>query len=462
MLHSLRLLAFILALFLNGPAAEARAAIGAEPGSPITTDGLEEMAVAWVNAYNAGVEAMAAYRADHFASPETEGWRDSHAALLAELGKLTVKRTMSPDPTRAMVGVESEGQGYVRLSFLFDDSGKVKTIQMGEERANPLPPFSVDSDDPRPAEAIDAYIRQMVKEEGFSGVVLLASDGEVWFERAYGLASIEFNVANTTDTRFDVGSFNKDYTRMAIMQLAQDGALVLSDTVGDFLPDYPNERVRREVTIQQLLTHRAGLGDYFDGDYFSTPMQLLREIDDYIPIWGPKPLEYEPGAREQYSNYGYTVLGAIVEAITGLSYPEYVVERIFEPAGMHETGFFETDHVTPRVAVGYTYMDYTGRRTSTLRRNTFHEPVKGGPWGKSYSTGRDLFRFFDALYSDDLVSPDFGWSGAGWSGEAMLAGGGPGLAAMLHVGGGLAVIVLANNDSPGAESIAGRLHEGLR
>ena len=163
-------------------------------------------------------------------------------------------------------------------------------------------------------------MKDLAERDLFSGTVMIIERGEVRFEGAYGLASREFNVSNTLKTRFDVGSFNKDYTRLAILQLLAKGKLALSDNVGEHLPAYPNAEVRKKVTIQQLLDHRSGLADYFTDEYFETPMRKLRNIDDYIPIWGPKSLEFTPGSREQYSNYGYTVLGAIIEKISGTSY----------------------------------------------------------------------------------------------------------------------------------------------
>ncbi len=129
---------------------------------------------------------------------------------------------------------------------------------------------------------------------------------------------------------------------------------------------------------------------------------------------------------------------------------------------MIDTGFFETDGIEPNVAVGYTYMDFTGRRRETLRKNIYMEPVKGGPWGKSYSTARDLFRFFEALFAGKLIGDDLNWAPNGWNGGIGLAGGGPGLSAVLLVNDGVAVIVLANQDAPGAENVANRLMEALR
>ena len=137
---------------------------------------------------------------------------------------------------------------------------------------------------------------------------------------------------------------------------------------------------------------------------------------------------------------------------------------MFKPAGMVATAFFATDGIEPNVAVGYTTMERTGRPGDTVRKNIFHEPVKGGPWGKSYSTARDLFRFFDAMFAGKLIGDELNWMPDGWSGGMglALAGGGPGLSTILLVENGLAVIVLANQDEPGAQNIASRLMEALR
>ena len=429
-------------------------------------DEQERVAVAWVEALNGGLDAMATLRASHYAEPEASGWRDTVTRLREEWGTLEVYGMMIENTNEVMVGVSAENAGRMRLIFAFDNANKVVGVRISEGGPgggdNPIPPLELPEDGANATERIEVYLRELEQEGLLSGSVLLSRGGEIWFEGAYGLASREFNVPNTPNTRFDVGSFNKDYTRLAIMQLLEGDQLALTDKVGQYLPEYPNDRVRDEVTIEQLLHHRSGLGDYFTREYLETPMGVLRDIDDYIPIWGPKPLEYDPGTREQYSNFGYTVLGAIIEKITGMSYPEYVQANIFEPAGMDATGFFATDGIEPNVAVGYTYMDRTGRRSETLRKNIYHEPVLGGPWGKSYSTARDLHRFFEALFSNELLSAEFSWMLDGWTGSTALAGGGPGLSAILLIDGGKAVIVLANHDEPGAEQIGSRLLEALR
>ncbi len=421
----------------------------------------EEIALAWVEALNSGVEAMAAFRAEYLEEPDRPGWQEMVSELRDSWGNLEIYGVMIPEQNTVILGVVSERVGRFRLNFLFNDSNKLRGVDIGEPRRNPFPPLELDRSNNRPVETIDEYLSELADRDLLSGSVLIATNGEVWFEKAYGLASREFAVPNKVETRFDVGSFNKDYTRLAIMQLVADGRLALSDYVGRYLPDYPNERVRNEVTVEMLLEHRSGLGDYFTREYLETPMRVLREIDDYLPIWGPLPLEYEPGAREEYSNYGYTVLGAIIESVTGKSYPDYVQEHIFDPAGMESTGFFETDGVEPNVAVGYTYMDEMGRRSESLRKNIYLEPVKGGPWGKSYSTARDLLRFFEAMFTGELIANEYNWLSNGWDGQMALAGGGPGLSAVLLIEDRIGVIVLANHDEPGAEDVASQLLQAL-
>jgi CubicO group peptidase (beta-lactamase class C family) len=429
----------------------------------------EAIAKAWVAAHNAGEEAMAAFRADHFKRSEVTDWRMGFQRMREELGRLEIYGIMLPEEHVVLVGVRND-DGRLRLRFRFfeDAPDQIREIMADDAEGGPgragsgLPPLDLDGDWGERRGQIDAWLAGLAERDLFSGSVLVVERGEKRFEGAYGLASREYGAPNTLRTRFDVGSFNKDYTRLGILQLMLAGQLSLDDTVGRHLPDYPNEDVRERVTLQQLIDHTAGLGDYFDDDWWKTPMGGLREIDDYIPIWGPKPLIGEPGERERYSNFGYTVLGAIIEKLSGMSYPDYVVERIFKPAGMHDSGFFEVDEIVPDVATGYTKLTRQGDQ-GTLRRNTFFEPARGGPWGKSYSTAEDLYRFFAAMFAGEFLPPQHNWLAAGWdAGGIGLAGGGPGLNAELFLEDGWMVIVMANLDPPVAGRVAQSLHRAIR
>ena len=355
----------------------------------------ERIALAWVAAHNAAdVDAMANLRARHFQRSEVTDWQESFQSLIDRFGTFEVYAIMFTGSGSMKVGVNSEKvDERLRLVFEFfqDAPGQVREIGldagdgMGEDDS--LPPLELEGGWKDRKPAIDDYLDDLSSEGVFSGAVLIADRDKIHFEGAYGLASREFEVANNLDTRFDVGSCTKDFTRTAILQLQAQGKLSVDDLVGKHLSSFPNEQVREQVTIQHLLDHRSGLGDYFTEEWHQTPMSSLRHVEDYIPIWGPKPLLSAPGEREAYSNFGYTVLGAIIEKASGQRYPDYVVEHIFAPAGMVDSGFFDTDAVVPNVAVGYTYMSPTGRLETPVK-NIYVEPAKGGPWGKSFSTIR--------------------------------------------------------------------------
>ena len=432
----------------------------------------EEIAMAWIEAHNSGkVASMATIRDKHFKRSEIKEWQDGFRRLVDKLGQLEPYGIMVHGPGKLTIGCDSANiDERVRLTFEFHADAPEQMLQIGldiggddpDGATEDIPTIDFSADWKARKQELNAYLQMLADDGLFSGTVLLANPDGVLYEGAAGLASREFNVPNDLETRFDVGSINKDYTRIGISRLAAEGKLGFDDTVGKHLPDYPNADVRAKVTIQQLLDHTSGLGDYFTEEYFKTPMSNLREIEDYLPIWGPKPLLSEPGKRERYSNYGYTVLGAIIERLSGMSYPDYVAKHVFESAGMTRSGFFETDAVVPNVAVGYTHFGPQGRLEKAVK-NIYLEPAKGGPWGKSYSTARDLYRFYDSMFKGGILEGEANWLAGGWNkGSLAVAGGGPGMSACTWVEGGLMVIVLANMDEPIAEILAETLWRQLK
>ncbi len=445
--------------------------LAAPPASRADTEQEQErIAKAWIAAHNAAdVQAMAELRAKHFQRSEATDWQEGFERMVENLGKLDIYAIMFTGHGRMKVGVRAENiEERVRLIFEFYDDAPDQIRQIGLDAGDGmggderLPPLELPGgwDERKPA--IDAYLEGLAREGIFSGAVLVADRDSVHFEGAYGLASREFDVANTLSTRFDIGSCTKDFTRTSVMQLESTGKLSLDDTVGKHLPEYPNARVRDEVTIEQLLEHRSGLGDYFTDEWRQTPMGSLRHVEDYIPIWGPKPLLSEPGEREAYSNFGYTVLGAIIEAVSGQRYPDYVVEHIFGPAGMVDSGFFETDAIVPDVAVGYTTWSPEGEREEPVK-NIYLEPAKGGPWGKSYSTVRDLYRYYAAMLNAEILEAEHNWLAGTWDTAGLALGGaGPGLNALVSLEEGLLVVVVANMDPPIAQSVAMKISEAIR
>jgi len=330
-------------------------------------------------------------------------------------------------------------------------------------------------------EEIDRHLTTRAGEDAFAGVALVAKDDAVVFHKAYGPAHRGLGVANRPDTRFNLGSINKLFTKVAIGQLLDQGRLALDDRLGRILPDYPNPDAREKVTVRQLLEMRSGIGDFFGERFMALPKDRLRKNADFLPLFADQPLLFEPGSERRYSNGGYIVLGAIVEKVSGQDYYDYLRQNVFARAGMTDTDSYQADAIVANLAEGYTRRGGGPERPDApLTANTYSRPARGSAAGGGYSTGLDLLRFSQALAQGKLLSP--GWSawvlgaapptpGAPASadppprrGEIGAAGGAPGINALLEADfeGGWTVIVLTNLDPPAAERAGQRIRSLLR
>ena len=323
--------------------------------------------------------------------------------------------------------------------------------------------------------ALAARADRLAGEDEFSGAVLIAKDGRALFSRAYGNADRDRRIANTVRTRFRIGSMNKMLTAVAILQLVQAGKVKLTAPLGTYLPGYPNRDVATKVTIEQLLTHTGGTGDIF-GPEFDAHRKQLRTLADYVKLYGKRGLEFEPGSRWVYSNYGFILLGAVIEKVTGHSYYDYVQAHIHAPAGMTRSGSLPEHRPVPDRSIGYTKPP----GATAWAPNTDTLPYRGTSAGGGYSTVEDLARFAHALLRNKLLSPDstkllitgkeeasiapgvkyaYGFedardaNGNDWVGHG---GGAPGMNGDLKIypKSGYVVAVLANMDPPAAQRIS--------
>lgn len=273
---------------------------------------------------------------------------------------------------------------------------------------------------------------------------------------------------------------NKMFTAVAICQLAEHGKLAFTDTVGQHLSDFPNKAAIDKVTIHHLLTHTSGMGDYFNATFQAASRERFRKVSDYLPLFAAEPLAFEPGARFQYSNGGFLVLGAIVEKVSGQDYFAYVREHIYEPAGMVHSDAYELDRDTPNLAYGYTTAE-----DGTRRNNLYLHVIKGGPAGGGYSTVEDLTGFATALREQKLLGAQqtdallsgkvetsfqtakyaYGFFAEDIDGERVVGHGGgfPGISSQLdiYLDSGYTVAVMANTDPPAAQSVTNKLRELL-
>ena len=320
--------------------------------------------------------------------------------------------------------------------------------------------------------AIKAQVEKNVAAGRFAGTVLVAKNGKVLFSGAYGLEDREKKIPNTLDTRFRIGSMNKMFTAVAVLQLVEAGKIKLTDPVGKYITDYPNQEITTKVTIHQLLTHTGGTGDIF-GPEFDKHRKELRTLNDYVALYGKRSPQFDPGSQWRYSNYGMLLLGVVIEKVTGQSYYDYVQEHIYKPAGMTLTASLPEDQEVDGRSIGYMKSEAGGwvANTDTL-------PYRGTSAGGGYSTVDDLQRFASALMSHKLLNADstellitgkvetggggkyaYGFEdqrdkdGSGWVGHG---GGAPGMNGDLKIcpKSGYIVAVLANLDPPAAEQIS--------
>ena len=337
--------------------------------------------------------------------------------------------------------------------------------------------------------ALSVRADRLASEDEFSGAVLVARHGRVLFSRAYGLADRERRIANTARTRFRIGSMNKMFTAVAILQLVEAGKLELTAPLGTYLPDYPNREVATKVTIHQLLTHTGGTGDIF-GPEFDAHRKQLRTLNDYVRLYGKRGLAFEPGSEWAYSNYGFLLLGVVIERVTGQSYYDYVQQHVYTPAPMTRSGSLPENQAIPDLSTGYILppggaVAAGGPRSRAPNTDTL--PYRGTSAGGGYSTVEDLARFANALLGHKLLSPDaskqlttgkvdsllgpgvryaYGFGdardsdGNGWFGHG---GGAPGMNGDLRIypESGYVVAVLANLDPPAAQRISDYLDPRL-
>jgi len=248
------------------------------------------------------------------------------------------------------------------------------------------------------------FIERRADQGEFSGAVLLARGDQVVLRRAFGLASLRYDVPNEPDTKFAMGSMNKMFTGVGICQLVEQGFLSFESTIGDVLPDYPN-RAAHEITVHQLLTHTSGIPSYWNAKY-EERWKTLRSVQSLIDLFADEPLRFEPGSSYEYSNGGPTVLGRMIEVLSKKDYFTFVRDHVTGPAGMRSTDFYEVERSVPNLAMGYTRTRHDGTSGDEWLENTLVHTVRGGPAGGCYTTVDDMLRFGRALQDGKLLSPE--------------------------------------------------------
>lgn len=245
---------------------------------------------------------------------------------------------------------------------------------------------------------IDDMVEMYTEKDLFSGTVLYAESGSIVYQEAFGLANHEKSIQNNVETKFNIGSLNKDFTNVIILQLLAEDSLKLDDQIGKYISDF-DEDILKMTTIRHLLRHESGLGDYGMHPEFQKDRKKFKSIDDFMQLIKSEPLLFMPGTDHYYSNSGFIVLGKIIESITKESFPDVLQKRIFNPLDMSDTYYADLDQV-PDKATGY-MKSATGRLI-----NTRHFEDYASPAGGCYSTIGDLFKFYNALENSNILLTD--------------------------------------------------------
>jgi D-alanyl-D-alanine carboxypeptidase len=436
----------------------------AQPALPTTAAG--RVLTAWLAAFNAA-DGSALQAFDAAYRPGTPPNSSSQQMRVATGGFTLVHVEKSAGNAITVLLEERDSRRLARLELEVTDAEPPLVVSSTLRRVPRTADIPlVRLTDAQTISALTAKLDALVKEDRFSGAVLIGHRGQLVFEKAVGLANREARTPNTLATQFRNGSMNKMFTATAVMQLVEAGKLSLDDTVGKVMTDYPNADAARKVTIRHLLGHTGGTGDFFGPEFLKNRLTLKTHAD-YVAMFGVRAPLFEPGSEYRYSNFGMILLGAIIERVTGMSYPDYVRTKIFEPAGMVATGTQPETEMLPNRSAGYM------RKGDGWTPNTDTLPWSGTAAGGGYSTVGDFFRFANALQAGKLVSAaslkhmttaglnaQYGF-GMFLTGEGALrnfghSGGAPGQNGDLRIfpQSGYVVVTLSNLDPPAASSLS--------
>jgi CubicO group peptidase (beta-lactamase class C family) len=243
---------------------------------------------------------------------------------------------------------------------------------------------------------MEQVIQSHVSAGTFMGTVLVARDGAVVLDKAYGSANLELDVPNTPATKFRLGSITKQFTGAAILLLEERGKLKLDDKVKAYLPDAPMAWDR--ITVFNLLTHTSGIPNFTSLADYNTIKLSARTADASVAAVHGKTLDFGPGEKMSYSNSGYLVLGAIIEKASGQSYEKFVADNIFTPLGMHDSGYDSNTAIIKRRASGYIRTPAGYVNAGYIHMSIPHAA------GALYSTTGDLLKWEQALFAGKVVS----------------------------------------------------------
>jgi CubicO group peptidase (beta-lactamase class C family) len=247
---------------------------------------------------------------------------------------------------------------------------------------------------------IDALVAKEYKPDEPGIVVRVQKKGKVLFEKAYGMADMELGVKMQPDHILRLGSITKQFTAVAVLMLVQEGKVSLADDLTKYLPDYPTGG--RKITVAQLLNHTSGIKSYTGMADFPTIFRKDMTLTELIDHFKNEPFDFEPGEKWDYNNSAYILAGAVIEKASGMSYADFVEQRIFQPLGMTDSYYDVTDRIIPRRVRGYG----GGEKEGSFSNAPYLSMTLPYAAGSLMSTVADLGKWDEALYTEKLVKKD--------------------------------------------------------
>ncbi|MBM3809470.1 MAG: beta-lactamase family protein [Acidimicrobiia bacterium] len=242
---------------------------------------------------------------------------------------------------------------------------------------------------------VDEFLNAHARVNSFSGSVLIAKDGTPLLSKGYGFANIEWQIPNTPQTKFRIGSITKQFTSMLIMQLREQGKVTLEDSLCVYVTPCPDPW--KPVTVHHLLTHTSGIPTYTGQKAWAEKMMMPLTPDQVMGFVRDLPLQWVPGEKYAYNNSGYFLLGLIIEKATGKKYEAALAEMILTPLALKDTGYDWTRTILPRRAAGYSGR---GPALGNAMPIDMQQPYAAG---SMYSTVEDLLEWDQSLYTTTLL-----------------------------------------------------------
>ena len=243
--------------------------------------------------------------------------------------------------------------------------------------------------------ALEKYMQAQENVKGFSGAILVMQHDKVLLKKGYGLANREWNVANTADSKFRIGSITKQFTAAAILQLVELGKLTLADPLTKFFPGFPKGD---SVTIHMLLNHTSGITDFTSLPEFPNVMRLNRSEDSIISFFKNKPYTHSPGTKYKYTSSGYFLLGCIIEKLSNQSWQAYIQNHIFNVLEMNNSGVAHPDSIVPMQANGYS------KEKNSIENAGYLAMEWAFSAGALYSTVEDLYKWDRSFYGNTILA----------------------------------------------------------